>query len=188
MKEKLLIVGTGALGRVVLEYLSDKYDCSFVDDTYEEGQEIGGARVVGSTARLEDLHKDFRRIVVALDDNVLRQMISERAKIVGYYLVSVIFDSAYVSPDAKLDDGAIVLNNALVQTGAVIGCGAVICPGAVVQPDTNIDIYSLVGTNSVVRTYSYVGKRVRIGSGCVICSRVDVPDDTLIDDGTALRL
>lgn len=36
MKEKLLLVGAGGFGRVVLEHAIGVYDCAFVDD----GQDI----------------------------------------------------------------------------------------------------------------------------------------------------
>ena len=32
MKEKLLLVGAGSFGRVVLEHCASRYDCAFLDD------------------------------------------------------------------------------------------------------------------------------------------------------------
>ena len=37
MKEKLLLVGAGGFGRVVLEHAQKHFDCAFVDDGYETG-------------------------------------------------------------------------------------------------------------------------------------------------------
>ena len=50
-KEKLLLVGAGGFGRVVLEHASLQYDCFFVDDGYTAGDIICGAPVVGRIDR-----------------------------------------------------------------------------------------------------------------------------------------
>ena len=42
MKDKLLLVGAGGLGRVTLEHTMEKYQCHFVDDSYPVGMEICG--------------------------------------------------------------------------------------------------------------------------------------------------
>lgn len=34
-REKLLLIGSGGLGRVTLEHALNEYNCAFVDDGYE---------------------------------------------------------------------------------------------------------------------------------------------------------
>lgn len=46
MKEKLLLVGAGGFGRVVLEHAQQIFVCAFVDDGYEIGTKINGAEVI----------------------------------------------------------------------------------------------------------------------------------------------
>lgn len=45
--EKLLIVGTGGFGKVVLEHAMKEYECAFVDDGVTIGTEICGYPVIG---------------------------------------------------------------------------------------------------------------------------------------------
>ncbi len=45
--EKLLLVGSGGLGRVTLESAIRKYECSFIDDGYEAGTKICDTEVIG---------------------------------------------------------------------------------------------------------------------------------------------
>ena len=47
MKEKLLLVGAGGFGRVVLEHTQQVFDCALVDGGYAPGTIINGAEVVG---------------------------------------------------------------------------------------------------------------------------------------------
>lgn len=59
MKEKLLLVGAGGFGRVVLEHAQKHFDCAFVDDGYETGTKINGAEVVGRISDIAGLSYCF---------------------------------------------------------------------------------------------------------------------------------
>ena len=73
MKDKLLLIGAGGLGRVTLEHAMDKYQCSFVDDAYPVGMGICGAPVVGAVADLSALRKEYQLLVVTIGNNLLRE-------------------------------------------------------------------------------------------------------------------
>ena len=66
MKEKLLLVGSGGFGRVVLEHAQINYDYSFVDEGYEAATKIDGAEVVGKISALTRLFGDYRKLVVVI--------------------------------------------------------------------------------------------------------------------------
>ena len=57
MKEKLLLVGAGGFGRVVMEHaMEQQYDVAFVDDGYDIGADVCGIKIVG---HIEDLERLF---------------------------------------------------------------------------------------------------------------------------------
>ena len=49
MRDKLLLVGAGGFGRVVLEHAVLEYDCAFIDDGPEIGTLVNGTPVIGRT-------------------------------------------------------------------------------------------------------------------------------------------
>ena len=59
-------------------------------------------------------------------------------------------------------------------------------PGVEVHHDSAVEDYALIYTNSVVRTYAKVGKRVRIGSNVTVSNEVIVGDDADIQNGETL--
>ena len=59
-------------------------------------------------------------------------------------------------------------------------------PGVEVHHDSFVDDFALVYTNSVVRTYAHIGKRVRIGSNVTISNNLIVADDADIKNGETL--
>lgn len=186
-KEKLLLVGAGGFGRMVAEQAIMHYDCAFVDDGKTAGTVICGIQVVGGIADLPALKKDYSFLVVGIGNNQFRAQVYEKAKALGYILPNIIAPSAYISPNAKIGNGCVVLQNACVQNGAVTGNGMLLNAGAEVHCDATIGDYTLVYTNSVVHTGAAVGSYARIGSNCTICLNAIVPDGADIPDGTAVH-
>ena len=185
-KEKLLLVGSGGLGRVASEVATQEYECAFVDDGYTPGTVICGVTVVGHISDLPELYKEYQLLVVTIGNNVLRQRIYQDAAQIGYTFPNLIHSSAYISPYAKMGWGCVLLNNALIQYGSAVGNGVLLNPGVEIHHDSFVDDFALIYTNSVVRTLARVGKRVRIGSNVTISNEVIVPDDEDIKNGVAL--
>ena len=186
-KEKLLLVGAGGFGRMVVEQAMLQYDCAFVDDGQPVGTVICGIPVVGSIAELRRLRKDYNLLVVGIGNNRFRAQVYEKANELGYTFPNIIAPSAYISPYSKMGCGCVVLQTACVQNGASVGDGVLLNAGTEVHCDATVGDYALVYTNSVIRTGATVGNYVRIGSNCTICNNATVPDDADIPDCTAVH-
>ncbi|HCT90760.1 MAG TPA: lipid carrier--UDP-N-acetylgalactosaminyltransferase [Lachnospiraceae bacterium] len=183
MKENLLLVGSGGLGRVVSEHTRERYDCYFVDDGYEVNTKICGIKIVGKIKDLDKLYPEYNNLIVTIGDNVLREKIYVTAKKIGYSFPNVICSTSYVSPYAQIGQGCIFLNNTVVQNGAEVGNGVILNPGVEIHHDSKISDYALIYTNSVIRTFAKVGKRAKLGSNVTISNEVIVKADEIIDDG-----
>ena len=188
MRDKLLLVGAGGLGRVTLEHAALDFDCAFVDDGYPVGTEICGVSVVGAIQDLALLRKEYTHLVVTIGDNRLREQIYRQAEGFDFAIPNVVARSAYVSPFARLGWGCILLNNAAVQNGSQIGNAVVLTVGVEAHHDCTISDFALVYTNSVVRTGAIVGERAKIGSTATVGNFVQVPEDAVIPDGAAIQL
>lgn len=186
MKDKLLLVGAGGLGRVTLEHAACDYDCAFVDDGYPVGTEICSVPVVGAIADLSRLREEYTSLVVTIGDNHLRERIYRQADALDYEFPSILAHSAYVSPFAQLGWGCILLNNAVVQNGVQVGNGVILNAGAEAHHDCTIDDFALIYTNSVIRTGATVGKRAKIGSTVTVSNFAAVPEDAVIPDGSVV--
>lgn len=186
MKTKLLLVGAGGFGRVALEHAALQYDCAFVDDGPELGTLVDGVPVIGRISDLPQLFGEYKKLIVTIGNNKLREKIYCEAKAIGYDFPSIICASAYVSAHAELGAGCVLLNNVVVQNGAHVGDGVLLNPGVEIHHDSFVDDYALIYTNSVVRTLAHVGKRVRIGSTVSVSNNINIADDSDIPNGTTL--
>lgn len=187
MKEKLLLVDSGGLGRITLDHATQEYACFFVDDGYIIGCKICGSKVVGRTTDLKALFTDYKLLVVTIGNNKLRKKIYEEAKRIGYSFPNIICNSVYISPFAKIGNGCVILNNVVIQNGASVGNGVILNVGVAIHQDSVVGNYGLIYTNSVVRTKARVGESVKIGSNVTIGNYGVLPDDTIIEDGEAFR-
>lgn len=109
-------------------------------------------------------------------------MFMKKQKEIGYNFPNIICKSAYISPFAKIGQGCVFLNNVCIQNGAKVGNGVLWIRGGI-HHDGAVDDYTLIYSNSVVRTMACVGKRVKIGSTCTISNEKIIESDRIIADG-----
>lgn len=181
MKEKLLLVGAGGLGRIVSEHAGKKYECFFLDDGVENDTEVCGVKVIGNIKDIEKLRNEHSLLIVCIGNNALREKIYTQATRLGYEFPNIIVDSAYISPYAKVGNGCVILNNAVVQNGAVVGDGVILNAGVEAHQDCRIGDCSLVYANSVIRSYAKVGRRVKVESTVTIGNNVVIEDDRIVE-------
>ena len=186
--DKLLLVGAGGFGRVVLEHASKEFECAFLDDNYDVGTLINGCRVVGKTKDLSDLYGEYHQLIVSIGNNEVRDQIYKTAVKLGYSFPNIIVRSAYISPYAQLGSGCIILNNVVIQNNAKIGNGVILNPGVEIHHDSIVGDNVLIYTNSVVRTFAKIGDRASLGSTLTISNRVTIKEDSFIGDGETVKL
>ena len=183
--EKLLLVGAGGFGRVVLEHASGLYDCAFIDDG--DAVVVDGVPVIGKTDEIASFFPEYKLLLVTIGNNKLRQSLYESAASIGYSFPNIIHPSAYVSPHAHIGFGCVILNNAVIQNNAKCGNGCIMNPGVELHHDSTIGDYCLIYTNSVVRSLALVGDRVWIGSNCTVSTGATVSDNVIVADGMVVQ-
>lgn len=185
MKEKLLLVGAGGFGRVVLEHASSFYECAFLDDG--EQTVVDGVPVIGKTSEMVFFYPEYKLLLVTIGNNKLRERLYTEAASIGFTFPNIIHPSAYVSPRANIGSGCVILNNAVVQNNARCGDGCILNPGVELHHDSTIGSYCLIYTNSVVRSLTHVGDRVWIGSNATVSTSAVVSSDSRIEDGAVIQ-
>ena len=186
--DRLIIVGAGGFGKVVLEHTIKNYDCVFVDDGIDIGTNIYGCAVIGRTADLKGLYNSYKNLIVAIGNNKVRENIYRIAAEIGYKFPNIICDSAYISPFCKIGVGCIILNHAVVQNNAAIGNGFILNPGVEIHHESVVENNVLIYTNSVIRTGAHIGSRAWIGSTLTIGNGVNIPADEIVSDGKTILL
>lgn len=199
---RIVIVGAGGHGTVVADILLRMREAgaaiepvAFVDDEppADRTQILSLPVLPGGIRTLASLGHDAA--IVAIGDNATRRRIAETLRRAGTKLACAQHPSSIVSPDAHIEEGAMICAGAAVAPGSRIGLGTIvntlasvdhhtrvgdyahIAPGVHLGGDVCIGDGTLVGIGASVRPGRRVGRRVVIGAGAVVVS--DVPDEVV---------
>ncbi len=171
MNNNLIIVGAGIYGMVAYEIAKDMgcfEKISFVDDNNMCAS--NGDNVIGTSANISKLSKDYKYITVAIGNSAIRcEMLKRIQRETELCIATLISPRAYVSPSAIVEQGSFVEPMAVVHTGCHIGLGCIISAGAVVNHGSNCDEGVHVDCNATVAGYQSVPAGLKILRGTVFC-------------------
>lgn len=193
LMNSLLVIGAGGHGKVVAEAAKSSRqftNISFIDDRYPKIRKVLDYPVLGKINDLDIFNNNHFSIAVAIGDNKKRVELIRYSNSKGFNTPSIIHPTAYVSSNAFIEDGTIVLPHAVINTSARIGCGAIINTGAIVEHDCNLDEgvhlspgvylgggvsigrFSWLGIGSKVIHQINIGHSVIIGAGSIVLNNI----------------
>ncbi len=165
---KLIILGAGGYGRTVADIArqSNRYSAIlFLDDnsTAED--------VVGKCSEYIDFISPDTEIYPAFGNNEGRLQWIKKIEVAGGIVPTLIHETAYVSPEASIDNGTVVLPKAVINTGVsvkrgcIINCGAIIDHGCVIEEGAHICL------GVIIKAENQIPKCMKVGAGAVIENR-----------------
>ena len=165
---KLVIIGAGGHGRVVLDILINAAEhevVGFLDSNPALlGRRMDGRPVMGDLSCLERLHRDqgVEGAVVAIGFNDVRREFAERIDRMGVSLINAIHPSAKLAHNVSLGRNVVICAGALVCAHCQIGDSVILNTGCIVDHET------MIGTASHVCPGARLAGRVTVESGAFI--------------------
>ncbi len=162
---KLVILGAGGYGRTVADVAeqSGKYDeVLFLDDN--SGMAVGKCADYVNYKNCE--------VYPAFGNNEMRLEWISRLESEDFLIPTIIHETAYVSPKAKVNKGTVILPKAVINTevivekGCIINCGAIIDHGCVIEAGVHLC------PGVVVKAENRIKSGTKIESGEVIQARI----------------
>ncbi len=165
---KLVIVGAGGYGRTVADIArqSNRYsEILFLDDnsTAED--------VVGRCSEYTNFIASDTEIYPAFGDNEGRLQWVKKIEVASGIVPTLIHETAYVSPEASIDNGTVVLPKAVINTGVsvkrgcIINCGAIIDHGCVIEEGAHICL------GVIIKAENQIPSCMKVKAGTVIENR-----------------
>ena len=169
MNGNLLIIGAGIYGIVASEIAADMgcfEKIGFIDDKRKTTP--NGIEVIGTTQDIDRLTDQYRNIIVAIGNPVIRLSLLKRIESgTPYRIVSLVSPRAYISPSAEIMSGCIIEPMAVVHSQCVLRSGCLISAGAVVNHAATCCEGVHVNCNATVEGYCHVPAGTKISSGKV---------------------
>jgi sugar O-acyltransferase (sialic acid O-acetyltransferase NeuD family) len=167
---RVLIIGAGGHGRVVLDILlqaGHHQVVGFLDNNDAiHGRRIDGVPVRGPIAMLPEAARDLRAdgVIIAIGDNGTRRGLAREVERAGIPLLNAIHPSATLAQNVTL------------------GRNVVVCAGAVVCAHCQI------GNSVILNTGCIIDHCTMIGEGCHICPGVRVAGRVVVEPGVFLGI
>ena len=99
---------------------------------------------------------------------------------------TVVHGTAWVSPGAIVEPGAVILAHAVVNHGAYVGRHAIVNSGAIVEHDVVVGAGSHVAPGAVIGGGARIGRGTFIGLGSRIRDRIEIGEGVVVGMGAVV--
>lgn len=166
---KLIILGAGGYGRTVEDIArqSGRYtEVYFLDDNSTD------SLVIGKCADYISYIASDTELYPAFGNNEGRLQWLERLEAAGANIPTIIHETAYVSPEASVEHGTVVLPKAIINTGVVVNKGCIINCGAIIDHGCVIEEGVHICLGAIVKAENRIPKCMKVEAGVVIENRM----------------
>lgn len=195
--QRILILGAGGHGRVVLDILlqTGRHQVvGFLDNNPAiHGRRVDGIPVYGGLERLASLARelDVGGAIVAIGDNGTRRGVAREVEAAGIELIRAIHPSAALAHNAAIGRNSVIAagvvvcahcqigDSVILNTGCIIdhqtmiGEGSHICPGVRIAGRVKVESGTFVGIGATIIPNVTLGCECIVGAGAVVIE--DVP-------------
>ena len=156
---RLIILGAGGFGQTVADLArqSGKYsEICFLDD----GK--AGPGILGKISDFAAFGSGDTEMLPALGNNHLRLELARKIELAGMVLASLVHARAYVSPEAEIAAGTVILPMAVVNShckvgrACIINCGAIIDHGCIIEDGVHVCVGAAVNAENRITALSKI--------------------------------
>ena len=192
-EKKVLLLGAGGHASVVLDILKKNHVSvsRIYSPNIDPSRKIFNG-ISWSPNENEVFGEDKHNVILVnglglIPGNVNRCRTAEKFRSSGYKFLSVIAQSADISPYAKLGEGVQILNGAIVQAGATICNDVIVNSRAVIEHDCYIGAMNHIAPGATVCGGVTTGSNVFIGAGSVVLPGSKLRTDELVKANSTHR-
>jgi len=185
---KKIIVGAGALGRVMYDFVKSDFDVEcFLDDSLDYKNIKVCNKLVYTLEKNEvDQFVASRECILAIFSPSSKENLINKLKKIGLIIGGFRSGSSFISDSSKILKGCNILHSAMIMNSSLVGNYVHIHFNSVVGHDVKIGDYSSLGPDVTIGGYSEIGKGVTIGMGAKIIPGISIGDRAIIGAGSVV--
>lgn len=124
--------------------------------------------------------------VIGIGSNKIRKKIAKKLLNDGFYLISLIHPTAYISTIAKIETGSVVMPFCIVNANASIGVGAILNSGCIIEHDCRLGDFVHVSPNASLSGDVCVGDLTHIGISSCIKQGIKIGKNCIVGAGSVV--
>jgi sugar O-acyltransferase (sialic acid O-acetyltransferase NeuD family) len=175
----LMIWGCGGHARVVL-------DAARAMNAFDQFVFHDDDPATATPSILELSQAGFEEFIIAIGNNSARALRFDDALRAGLRPVVCVHPTVWISPDASVGAGTVVMARAVVQSKARIGRNCIINTGAIVEHDCAIGDHTHLSPSVTLGGAVTIGEYVHMGIGAMAIPGVRIGDRSIIGAGAVV--
>ena len=191
--DKVILIGAGGHTRACIDVIEQEGQLRIAGLVEKDDSTVAnniGYPVIGADDDMEKLRKKYTHALVTvgqIKSPETRIKIYKILKALKYQLPIVISPSAYISKNAEIGEGTIIMHGALVNAGTRIGANCIINNRALIEHEVKIGDHCHIATGAIVNGEVEVGEGTFIGSGVVTKQSIIVGKNCIIGAGCVIK-
>lgn len=189
-KQPIILVGGGGHCISCIDVIEETglYEIvGILDQPEKKGLNVLGYPVIGTDEDIPSFIAkcpNFLITVGQIKSSRIRQNIFEKIKNAGGQLPVITSPIAYVSRNATLAEGTIVMHQAFVNAGASIGKACIVNSKALIEHEATVSDFSHISTAACINGQVNIGDSCFIGSNTVVGNNLVIVDNSIVAAGS----
>ena len=189
-KKKLILIGGGGHCRSIIDVIEAENTFEIAGIVDHNKSEDIKYPVLGGDNDLPELIKKYKNVVIStgqIKSASTRVKLYKIAKKLGGKFPIIVSPNSYVSKNAKIKEGTVIMHHAVINSCVKIGVNTIINTGAIVEHDSTIGDFCHISTKAVINGGSQIGDYCFFGSGSVIIENKMIPSNCIIGAGSVVN-
>ena len=192
MKDIILIGGGGHCKAVidVVEQEGRFNIIGIIDKPELLGKNVLGYQIIGNDSELNNLIKKCNNALITIGQirsPLPRIKLFDTVIKLGFTLPTIVSPRAYISHQASIGIGSVIMHDAVVSVSAIIGDNCIINTKSIVEHGSKIGNHCHISTNAVINGDVTVGDGSFIGSGVVTKEGIRINDNFFAKAGSVVK-
>jgi len=191
MKKEIILIGGGGHCKSCIDVIEaeEKFKIAGVVEVKEKSHKVSGYEIIGCDEDLPELagrYKYFLITIGHIKSASKRKKKFEYLKSLSAVFPVIVSPSAYVSKNAFIDEGTIVMHKTCINAGVSIGKNCIINTGVIIEHDATIKNHCHISTGSIVNGECSIGQCTFFGSNSVTSNNIAIAKNTIIGAGSSV--
>lgn len=154
--EKIILIGGGGHCKSIIDVIEQQAEyqiAGIIDKKELLGTEVLGYKIIGTDEDLPSLQKQYPNAIITvgqIKSNATRVNLFETLEKLGFNIPIIISPLAYVSRNASISEGTVVMHGAIVNPHAQIGKNCIINSKALIEHDAVVEDSCHISTGAIV--------------------------------------
>lgn len=176
IKKKIILIGAGGHGVSSADVIKKEKKFQifgFVDK--KKNKYLNKYKIIGNDKDLPKIRKTIKNALITvgqIQNLFLREKIFKKLIKLKFNFPVIVSPLAYISNDATVGDGSIIMHRAVVNSKAKIGRNCIINTGAIIEHDVKIGDNCHISTGSIINGGAIIKNNSFIGSGAIIKQKI----------------